>query len=95
VTYADTQIALGLWKRKKAPLSGKTARKKHWCIQCAQKGYKVKMDYQGNFRERSANAMYNYDLYECPRCKYLGKEYVRIAGKGKSRNDYGKLLGGE
>jgi len=25
----------------------------------------------------------------------LGKEYVRIAGKGKSRNDYGKLLGGE
>lgn len=95
MVFADWQLKNNQWKPSKKRLDPVKARKQHICFKCAEKGFRVKMDYIFNDYERSVNARYNVDYFECPRCKQIYKEKVRILGKGFTRNDAGKLFGGE
>ena len=93
--YSEVQQDLGLWKKSNHRFDGKYARRVNLCLKCADKGFKVKMDYLGNVHEKSINCVYNVDRFGCPRCGQIYEGKVRIVGKGKSRNNLGKIAGGE
>jgi hypothetical protein len=96
MVFADWQLDNEQWKpSKKVGLDPVKARKIHLCFKCLEKGYRVKMDYILNKHEKGLNCVYNVDYYKCPRCLQVYKEQVRIVGKGKTRNNLGKIMGGE
>jgi len=93
MTYADTQIELGFWKPSKKKFDAKYGRKVNFCFKCANKGFRVKMDYIHNRHEKAGYTVYNVDSFECPRCKQIYEAKVRIEGRGKSGFNAGKVLG--
>ena len=95
MVFSDIQKSLGLWNHSRHKFTSEYARKSHICLKCAGKGFKVKMDYLGNRHEKSINCVYNVDRFGCPRCGQIYEGKVRIVGKGKSRNNLGKIAGGE
>ena len=94
MTFADLQRELGLWKKTKhRDIDPVKARKIHLCLKCADKGFKVKMDYIHNRHEKANYTMYNVDYYKCPRCLQIYEQRVRIEGRGKNGFNAGKELG--
>ena len=94
LVFAQTQQVINDgWKQRKKPVDPVHQRKAHLCPKCGKDGYRVKMDYLGNKHVRYELCWYNFDLYRCPRCKHLDKEWSRIEGKGKQGVNLGRLYG--
>lgn len=89
----DWKHRLGQWKKKKEQLDPVRQRRKHYCPKCGKKGFYVKMDYVGNFHQKFKICVYNFDVYECPRCKHKEKEWSRIEGKGTTGANAGRMYG--
>ena len=93
MTFAQTQIALGLYRPRK--LDPVQVRKKHLCPRCAKVRRKSKMDYLGNQHFKHNLCVYNVDFYKCAACGFVDRAFFRIEGRGKSGVNLGKLWGGK
>jgi glycerate kinase len=91
MSFADTQIALGLYKPKKIDLV--YARKHNLCMHCAKKGLKAKLDFFGDGYKTYQYTRYKVEVWVCSVCKKQDIRYFRIAGKGKSGVDSGSMFG--
>ncbi len=83
------------WKFKNKRLEILRQRKKNFCPKCADDGFRVRMDYQGNKREKMQVTVYDVSIFVCPRCGKVSKQYMRIEGKGYSGQSAYKRYGGE
>jgi uncharacterized protein with PIN domain len=91
--YQD-DINIG-WKKFVKPLDIKKQRNQHFCKNCNDNGYRVKMDYIRNYHEKEKYTMYDVSEYKCPRCEKIYKEKMRIEGKGTLGINSGKEWGGQ
>ena len=81
------------WRRSKKEIEHATVRDKNLCPKCGKQGFKVKMEFMKDCYTTLKMARYKVDIYGCPRCHYLDKQFKRIEGKGSSGVDLGKEYG--
>ena len=96
ITYdlqAQINNSWNQWRQRRHPVEPKTIRKKHYCVKCGNKGFRVKMDFLKNYHTQFQISCYNIDLYKCPRCGHLDKDWSRIEGRGSRGTNLGKLYG--
>ena len=95
--FADIQREINdgwnAWKQRAHPVDPVSQRKRKLCPKCGKLGYRVKMEYKGNKHVKYQLTCYNFDVYECPRCKFELKDWSRIEGKGTRGTNMGKLYG--
>lgn len=83
------------WTKKRDPIDPRYQRKMHLCPKCGKDGYRVKMDYKGNKHVQMITTKYDVSFYNCPRCRFEDKEFMRIEGRGTNTTNMGKMFGGE
>jgi len=107
LTFADTQALINYgWKKRTEHLTedfGKQkeryadqlekARKNKCCIVCIQQGFKVKMDFIKNVREKHLYSMYDIEIWRCPRCGKIERFMKKDHGRGRCGVDSYKLTG--
>jgi len=92
--FSEIQQAINSgWKQSRKSMDPVHQRKHFFCPKCAKQRFRVKMEYQGNHHETYQMCRYNFDVYKCPRCGHVYKDWSRIEGRGKTGTNLGKLYG--
>jgi len=95
MVFADLQRQMNEgWRRSKKEIDLVHAKKVNACPKCLKQGFKVKMDLMKDGITKLEMSKMKFEIWGCPRCKYLDKKYFRIEGRGKSGVNLGREYGG-
>lgn len=90
----QNEINIG-WKNFTKKMDIVKQKQQHFCANCNDHGYRVKLDYLGNKQMKEQYTVYDVSEYKCPRCEKVYQEKMRIEGRGTKGINMGKELGGK